>query len=81
MHPYTLQVDRETRAVSSIAIATLLVLALAGCAGGLGGSQSGSAAEDAPYVGVFTGDYVDGKPLFRFPPIYIVGSRSGVDSN
>ena len=81
MHPDTVQLDGKARAVTSIAIATLLVLALAGCAAGLRDRPGSSAVEDAPNVGVFTGDYVDGKPLFRFPPIHIVGYRIGVDDN
>jgi hypothetical protein len=81
MHPNTEQVGGKARAGASIAIATLLVLALAGCAAELRGRPDSSAVEDAPNVGVFTGDYVDGKPLFRFPPIHIVGSRIGVDDN
>ena len=81
MHPDTVQVDGKARAGTSIAIATLLVLALAGCAAELRGRPGSSAMEDAANVGVFTGEYVDGKPLFRFPPIYIVGSRIGVDDN
>ena len=34
--------------------------------------------EAVPYVGVFTGEFVDGKPLYRFPTIEVVGSRSSV---
>jgi hypothetical protein len=79
MHPNPVQLDGEARAGTSIAIAVLLVLGLAGCAAELRGRPDSSAVEDAPSVGVFTGDYVDGKPLFRFPPIHIVGSRIGVD--
>ena len=53
-----------------IAVATLLVVALAGCAG--------PATQAESYVGTFTGEFVDGKPLYRFPAIYVVGSRSSV---
>jgi hypothetical protein len=31
-----------------------------------------------PYVGVFTGEFVDGKPLYRFPTIEVVVSRSSI---
>ena len=31
--------------------------------------------EAAPYVGVFTGEFVDGKPLYRLPTIEVFGSR------
>jgi len=67
----------------SIAVATLLALALglAGCAADLGGRSSNSGDENGPNVGVFTGEYVDGKPLYRFPAIYIVGLRSSVGSD
>ena len=81
MHPNTVPVDGMAHSGTSIAIATLLVLGLAGCAAELSGRLSGSASEDTPYVGVFTGEYVDGKPLFRFPSIHVVGSRSSVDIN
>ena len=37
-----------------------------------------SDAEVTPYVGVFTGEFVDGVPLYRFPAIHVVGSRSSV---
>jgi len=43
------------------------------------GRRGGPDSEDSPYVGVFTGEYVDGKPLYRFPSILVVGSRSGAD--
>lgn len=32
--------------------------------------------EPAPYVGVFTGEFVDGLPLYRFPTIEVVGWRT-----
>lgn len=49
-----------------IAIVTGFVLALAACA---------ELAPRPPYVGEFTGEYVDGKPLYRFPAIEVVGRR------
>ncbi|HQR12515.1 MAG TPA: hypothetical protein PLW68_14415 [Casimicrobiaceae bacterium] len=66
----------EVRAHMSIAIAASFVLGLAGCAAGFNGSYGGSAQQDSVIVGVFTGEYVDGKPLFRLPAIQVVGSRS-----
>ena len=60
------------------AVAVAVVLGLAGCAAELGPKPSSSPLEAAPYVGVFTGEFVDGKPLYRFPPILVIGSRSGV---
>jgi hypothetical protein len=78
MHPKTVQVDGKARAGTSIAVATFLVLGLAGCAAELGLKPSSLASEAASYVGVFTGEFVDGKPLYRFPAIHVVGSRSSV---
>ena len=65
-----------TAAGTLTVIVILLVLGLAGCAAELRGRDP--AAEDAAYVGLFTGEYVDGKPLYRFPPILVIGSRSSV---
>lgn len=53
------------------AILALLLLALGGCASGLATRPGAS----QPYVGVFTGDFVDGLPLYRFPAIEVIGSR------
>lgn len=33
----------------------------------------------APIVGSFTGEYVDGVPVYRLPPIDVVGSRTALD--
>ncbi|HEX6945442.1 MAG TPA: hypothetical protein VF196_04550 [Casimicrobiaceae bacterium] len=52
------------------AAAAALVLALGGCAAGVR-----DAGEDGSYVGRFTGEYVDGKPLYRLPTLYVVGHR------
>lgn len=49
-----------------IAIVTCFALALAACA---------ELATKPPYAGEFTGEYVDGKPLYRFPSIEVVGRR------
>ena len=52
-----------------LAIGLLVAAALAGCA----------PLDARPaYVGVFTGEYVDGLPLVRFPAIEVVGYRRGV---
>ena len=45
----------------------LLAFALAGCA---------TLDARPPYVGVFTGEIVDGRPLVRFPTIEVVARRS-----
>ena len=73
----TAYVDGKARAARSMAVAVAVAVTLAGCAG-MNGRTHGPEAEETPYVGVFTGEYVDGKPLFRFPSIYVVGSRSSV---
>lgn len=49
-----------------VAIVGLLVLALGACA---------ELSTKPPYTGEFTGEYVDGKPLYRFPSIEVVGRR------
>jgi hypothetical protein len=66
----------EHRAFILGAIFAVLVIGLAGCASEL--PAPGGLPTKAPYVGVFTGEFVDGRPLYRFPPIEVVGSRRGV---
>jgi hypothetical protein len=70
---------RSTRSFATGAAATLAALvglALAGCASVPGDAPSPSPPATAPYVGIFTGRFVDGKPLYRFPTIEVTGSRS-----
>lgn len=57
---------------------TLPIVGLAGCATELTPRPGSPSTEAAPYVGVFTGKFVDGKPLYRFPTIEVVGSRNSV---
>ncbi len=79
MHAYTVQVETKARAATTwTAIATVLLLALAGCAADLGPRPGNPASEAAAYIGMFTGEFVDGRPLYRFPAIHVVGSRSSV---
>ena len=74
MHPGRLQLGRpDGRA--RFAILALLIVGLAGCATALS-PRLGS--PEASYVGVFTGEFVDGRPLYRFPTIEVVGSRRSV---
>jgi hypothetical protein len=71
-----MQVPRPTaqRACVRTAALVLVVVGLAGCASErLPGA--GSSTPQAPYIGVFSGEFVDGKPLYRFPAIEVVGSR------
>lgn len=58
---------------TALAAAALLIVGLAGCA-----SQLTPKPDAAPYVGVFTGEFVDGRPLYRLPTIEVVGLRSRV---
>ena len=55
-------------ACARLALMALLVVGLAGCAGG--------STPRPEYVGVFTGEFVDGLPLYRFPTIEVVGLRT-----
>jgi hypothetical protein len=74
MHPRNLQREYRTYLPAGFAMVALLIVALAGCAS----EPSRVPAEAAAYVGVFTGEFVDGKPLYRFPTIEVVGSRSAI---
>lgn len=78
MYPRDLQVEHTTDARAAFATAALLVLGLVGCASELTPRRDRPPAEAPPYVGVFTGELVDGKPLYRFPTIEVVGSRSSI---
>jgi hypothetical protein len=70
--------SRSEIKATPVALATILVLGLASCAAELGPRPSSSPMEPAPYVGVFTGEFVDGRPLYRFPPILVIGKRTRV---
>ena len=78
MYPRNLQVEHRTVARAAFAAGALLIAGLAGCASELTPNPNDSPAYTAPYVGMFTGEFVDGKPLYRFPPIEVVGSRNSV---
>ena len=78
MYPRNLQVEHGTDARTTFATVALLIVGLAGCASELTPGPNRLPADAAPYVGVFTGEFVDGKPLFRFPTIEVVGSRSSI---
>ena len=77
MYPRNLLVEHRTDARTALAMAALLFVGLAGCASELTPRPDDSPVGAVPYVGVFTGELVDGKPLDRFPTIEVVGSRSG----
>lgn len=76
----SIQTRRRTRehanAGAWLALAAFII-ELAGCAPGSSLPPANPSME-APMQGVFTGEYVDGKPLYRLPPIEVVGSRSSV---
>lgn len=78
MSPRNLHVEHRTDARTAFAMVGLLTFGLAGCASELTPRPNRPPADAAPYVGVFTGEFVDGKPLYRFPTIEVVGSRSSV---
>jgi hypothetical protein len=80
MCPRNLRVVHRAAACAAFATVTFLIVGLAGCASEPTPRPNRPAANAAPYVGVFTGEFVDGKPLFRFPPIEVVGSRSSIRS-
>jgi hypothetical protein len=61
------------RALLAIAVGALVISGIAGCA--TESTQKASTTHAAPYVGSFTGEFVDGVPLYRFPPIEVVGTR------
>jgi hypothetical protein len=66
---------RSEITAACVAVATALVLGLAGCAAAPGPKPTSPASAAELYVGVFTGEFVDGRPLYRFPPILVIGSR------
>jgi hypothetical protein len=76
--PRSLTIKYMTRERVLLAALMLMITGLAGCASGVSQKVSIPPANAAPYVGVFTGEFVDGKPLYRFPAIEIVGSRSSI---
>jgi len=55
-------------------------LAIVAVALGIAGCASAPTATTA-YVGEFTGEFVDGVPLYRFPAIEVVGTRRSVDNH
>ena len=67
--------DCRRRQASRPAAWIVLALALGGCAAGMRFNPGVPASEPVTYVGMFTGEFLDGMPLYRFPPIYVVGSR------
>lgn len=54
----------------STVLAVAIAIGLSACA-----SVGHPSADRQPYVGAFTGDFVDGLPLYRLPSITVVGTR------
>ena len=61
------------RRTASLCGALAIAVVLPGCA-----SLGHPSTDRRSYVGVFTGDFVDGLPLYRLPSITVVGRRDGV---
>jgi hypothetical protein len=78
MYLRKLRVEHRTDARTAFATVALLMAGLTGCASELTPRPSHPPADAAPYVGVFTGEFVDGKPVYRFPTIEVVGSRTSI---
>jgi len=78
IYPRSLHVEHRAHARTAFAAGVLLIVGLAGCASELTPRPNRLPADAAPYVGVFTGEFVDGKPLYRLPTIHVVGSRSSI---
>ena len=78
MVPRDLRIKCMARERMVLAAMVLALAGLAGCASGLTPNAGLPPANAAPYIGVFTGEFVDGKPLYRLPAIEIVGSRSSI---
>jgi hypothetical protein len=70
---------RGTCARLLIAMAASIAVSLSGCA--TNGQVADVHRATEPYVGVFTGRLVDGLPLYRLPPIDVVGSRRSADGD
>jgi hypothetical protein len=62
-----------SRRTGYLYVALAIAVVLCGCA-----SVGDSSADRRSYVGVFTGDFVDGLPLYRLPSITVVGRRAAV---
>ena len=75
MHVHRLAAEHHASVRAIILV--LLIVGLVGCASEISPTLS-SPTMEAPYVGVFTGEFVDGLPLYRFPSIQVVGSRSSI---
>jgi hypothetical protein len=65
-----IEAARCGKAVRGISMAVAVAIALSACA-----AVGPSSDERGAYIGVFTGEFVDGLPLYRLPAIAVVGTR------
>jgi len=68
--------DADPRSLLAAALVATAMQAWAGDTTTPG--QSATSAANAPMVGVFTGDFVNGAPVYRLPPIAVVASRKAL---
>jgi hypothetical protein len=81
MHSNDVLAHDPVQSATCMAMIALVCLASSACAIESRRESNAEFPRDKPYVGLFTGEYVDGKPLYRFPSINVVGSRSTVDGS
>jgi hypothetical protein len=70
--------ERTIHACTAFVLVAGPIAGLAGCALDLTLGPSHSPAEHMPQ-GVFTGEFIGDLPLYRFPTIVVVGSRSSTE--
>jgi len=63
---------------TATAVAIVVMALVSGCAGS---GPFDEARRTTEYVGAFTGRFVDGLPLYRLPPIDVVGTRRSADAD
>jgi hypothetical protein len=69
---------RPRRTLAWHVVMASLIVVLAGCASGPARGPNDPSAEGGP-VAVFTGEFVDGKPLYRLPRMEVLGWRSSIE--
>jgi hypothetical protein len=69
---------RRPSACLAMAVAISIAASLSGCANG---GSPGDMHRATEYVGAFTGRFVDGLPLYRLPPVHVVGTRRSSDAD